>query len=997
MLDRYFELGWPVLPLLPGDIRPPFPWREFQEKPPGKREWALWREIFSVPPHGVALLTGRPSGIVVVDIDDPKVAERLQVEIPFLTPCVRTRRGFHFYFVSGDVPTMKVEIPDIGRIEIKGDGSLVPLPPTRHRKDPSKAYEWIISPWEAEIPPLPDFIFEALERQARERELALAVGRVSFPRPGRKLAPEVLREILDQARVEVVKEIFLGDRTAWRLRTCPLCGKSEGNPWVISDTGRLFDFRATCPASRDNGGLPLRAWLREIGKEHLLTTLEIKENEEALPSQVPAATVDEARGLILQALRGGGDLIVTVPPGVGKSRTTLEWFCREGPRPAVYSVPTLSLARELAEEAGKLTADPVLVFEGRNARTCLRWEEARTAHELGYDPGEVLCPTCPHNPKTAVFSNKCEFMRQFEGVNRTKGLFFASHKLACHLIKDFLTKARVWVLDEEPYNLIEVVSCPLDGLRTLRAVFPEDSATMRLTESILKLGDELHRATNGRRSFGYQGRIYARPVEFGPWAGKKTLGDFLNLDLTALAPKIREEIERILKIHRKSKLFKEGVNFYALRWIEEVVGQGQAYLVARKDPERPLELRQVINPVPDKWRGRLVVLDATAHPPVVERALKRPGMQVLDVRVPVEVKTAWLKRSVSKTSISQEKGRKTAIKAIKEALKIVKAERVLVFCHQAIKAQVEEAVAQDGREIVVTHHFGSESRGTNLFAGFGAAVLLGLPVPSPGAFYDVALALGLSTEKWETWLDLLARAEAWQEIHRIRPILEPGKEVVVIAPRWPFEEQLGPPEEEIEPEEIRGALALSCKVLRAWIAIFRFVWKEIALLLGIGRPEEIPPVEIRAEVWRRVARAYPEQVRTFLEQVKISFKGPGTPFDLPRPSCNFPDSRESKGVPQPFKDIIKGPGTPFVWEASGTPGASHPPLREIHFEGKGWWRKLLARLRKERPDLSVFEVSIRTPGGLQRTRGLGDLEAAKAFCQAVGLETNDDAWRYVNA
>ena len=123
MLNRYLDLGWPVIPLLPGDVRPPFPWREFVERPPGEREWKLWREIFPIPPYGIGLLTGRPSGIVVIDIDDPQVAEWFQTEIPFETLLVKTRRGFHFYFrTNGDVPTTKVEITEIGPLEVKGTG-----------------------------------------------------------------------------------------------------------------------------------------------------------------------------------------------------------------------------------------------------------------------------------------------------------------------------------------------------------------------------------------------------------------------------------------------------------------------------------------------------------------------------------------------------------------------------------------------------------------------------------------------------------------------------------------------------------------------------------------------------------------------------------------------------------------------------------------------------------------------------------------------------------
>ncbi len=1003
IVNQYLSLNWAILPLLPADRRPPFRWRDFQKTPPGKNEWAIWRHEYPVPPYGLAVLAGRPSGIVVVDVDDEETAARLHLKVPFQAPFVKTRRGYHFYFrtspENGVIPTTTVEIPEIGRLEIKGEGSLVPLPPSRHPKAKNKAYKWIIAPWQVEeIPPLPDFISKALEEKKRQRELTRQVGRVSFPHQGRKLSQEALREILAEVRAEVVKEVPLSGGLAWRLRHCPVCGKSEGNPWVLPSTGRLFDFRATCSASRDHGGLSLRAWLRGLGREDLLENLEVEELEEPSPPEVPVASVEEARSLILAALRRGGDLIITVPPGVGKSRTTLEWVCKEGPRPAVYSVPTIALAQELAKAARDLTADPVLVFTGRNKETCLRWEEARAAHELGYDPGQVLCPGCPHNPESAVFSKKCEFMRQFEGVNKGKGLFFASHKLACHLIKAFLKKAQVWIFDEEPYDLIEAVKCPLDALRTLRVVFPENSATMRLAEAVLKLGDELHRAANGKTRA--EGRIYAREVEFGPWKGKKPLTQWLDLDLTQLAPVIRGELAQVLKTYRKPMLFREGVNLKALKWIEEVAGQGLAYLVARKDPERPIELRRVVNLIPDRWCGRLVVLDATAYPPVVEQALRRPGMQVLDVRVPMEVRTTWIKRSVSKTAIMQDKGRKTAIKTLNEALKAIKSYKILVFCHQAIKPEVEESVAQDDRKIVVTHHFGTETRGTNRFADFKGVILLGLPVPNPGAYYDAALALGLNSEEWEAWLDLLARAEAWQEVHRIRPILSHGRQVLVIAPQWPFLEWLGEPQELIEPEEIKGALDLASRVLLVWIEVFGFVFIEVALLLGIGRREQVPSPEHRARVWNKVQEVFPEKVERFSREVETLYKGTGNPLICHRNSLGFPQGKESKGFPPPFKEYIKGTGNPLAQEQTGSLGnfkGFPPPFKGICFTNRKWWPKLLARLRKARPELPVFEVAIRTPGGLQRPRGLGDIEAGKAFCKAIGLEINDNAWRYLDA
>jgi len=103
LIDRYLSLGWSLIPLEPRSKKPAISWREYQTRRPDQ-EWAeLWRLAFPVPKHGLAVVCGEISGIIVVDCDDTETAARFRAAVPFLTPEVITRRGSIFTFVTEPV------------------------------------------------------------------------------------------------------------------------------------------------------------------------------------------------------------------------------------------------------------------------------------------------------------------------------------------------------------------------------------------------------------------------------------------------------------------------------------------------------------------------------------------------------------------------------------------------------------------------------------------------------------------------------------------------------------------------------------------------------------------------------------------------------------------------------------------------------------------------------------------------------------------------------
>lgn len=97
-------------------------WKRFREQPASEAEINDWYERF--PDAGVAILTGWPSNLVVVDFDGP-LPPGLRVPE---TPVVKTARGSHVYLHS-DVPIASSKFPGG---DLKADGGYVVAPPSVH-------------------------------------------------------------------------------------------------------------------------------------------------------------------------------------------------------------------------------------------------------------------------------------------------------------------------------------------------------------------------------------------------------------------------------------------------------------------------------------------------------------------------------------------------------------------------------------------------------------------------------------------------------------------------------------------------------------------------------------------------------------------------------------------------------------------------------------------------------------------------------------------------
>lgn len=115
--------------------------------------WGQW------PNANIGLATGKLSGICVIDLDGPEALEEAKRRgLPQGGPTVETGRhgGRHIYCAyREDEPR---NFAKAFGIDYRGEGGYVVLPPSVHWS--GARYEWALSPSEAQLPALPQWINE---------------------------------------------------------------------------------------------------------------------------------------------------------------------------------------------------------------------------------------------------------------------------------------------------------------------------------------------------------------------------------------------------------------------------------------------------------------------------------------------------------------------------------------------------------------------------------------------------------------------------------------------------------------------------------------------------------------------------------------------------------------------------------------------------------------------------------------------------------------------
>lgn len=159
----YAARGWSVIPMQARGKRPLVVWREFQQRIADAEEIDRWFRHW--PEANLGLVTGRISGLVVVDVDaahggpDSVAAlEALHGPLPPTVEAATGGGGRHLYYAH---PGMAVanRVGLRPGIDLRGDGGCVVAPPSVHPS--GRRYAWVAgrAPGEIALAPPPVHFF----------------------------------------------------------------------------------------------------------------------------------------------------------------------------------------------------------------------------------------------------------------------------------------------------------------------------------------------------------------------------------------------------------------------------------------------------------------------------------------------------------------------------------------------------------------------------------------------------------------------------------------------------------------------------------------------------------------------------------------------------------------------------------------------------------------------------------------------------------------------
>jgi len=140
MALRYLSEGLSVIPIAgqaylqehsESAKKPLIRWTPYQYRQPTEEEVRQWWEKF--PQAGIGIVTGKVSGLVVVDFDSVEAVKFAEERGMLNTVVVKTGRGLHAYYRYPEGKEIGNSVNIMGmKIDIRGDGGYVIAPPTIH-------------------------------------------------------------------------------------------------------------------------------------------------------------------------------------------------------------------------------------------------------------------------------------------------------------------------------------------------------------------------------------------------------------------------------------------------------------------------------------------------------------------------------------------------------------------------------------------------------------------------------------------------------------------------------------------------------------------------------------------------------------------------------------------------------------------------------------------------------------------------------------------------
>ncbi len=119
------------------DKRPLISWKEYQDRHATEDEIKKWWTDY--PNANVGIVTGKISGLAVLDCDSQDAITAFLTKYKGQTPAAKTPRGMHYYFKYEDGIRNTVKVGNLD-MDIRGEGGYVVAPPSIN--DKGLEYKW---------------------------------------------------------------------------------------------------------------------------------------------------------------------------------------------------------------------------------------------------------------------------------------------------------------------------------------------------------------------------------------------------------------------------------------------------------------------------------------------------------------------------------------------------------------------------------------------------------------------------------------------------------------------------------------------------------------------------------------------------------------------------------------------------------------------------------------------------------------------------------------
>lgn len=139
---KYLGLGWSVLPIKKNTKIPHVKWKKFQSQLPTEREIRQWFKKW--PSAQIGIVTGRISGVFVIDFDSPAGLDAFENTVCKLPQTIHQhtgrKGGMQFLFKHPGGEDIKSVAGILEDVDVRADKALVVLPPSVHPS--GNQYRW---------------------------------------------------------------------------------------------------------------------------------------------------------------------------------------------------------------------------------------------------------------------------------------------------------------------------------------------------------------------------------------------------------------------------------------------------------------------------------------------------------------------------------------------------------------------------------------------------------------------------------------------------------------------------------------------------------------------------------------------------------------------------------------------------------------------------------------------------------------------------------------